>query len=231
MGGMEVSLVSDIKKLKKTLSTQQRDQLPFAVANTLNSLAFESRKHIQTQLKSRLHNPTPYTLRGVQVGQKAHKKKSLVASVGFASKSYGRMQGEILPAEYMEFQIKGGNRFPRQRTIMAPTKHVKTNKFGNLGRNLYRKMSGDKAQYFKGTPTEGSKTGRKPRLSPEASGVWKRLGPKKNRRQGLQMQIGFEQTAKYTPRFPLARLVEKFIKRHFEAEFRKQLQRAMRSTR
>jgi len=226
---MQVSVVSDLAKLKKGMNAQQRSQLPFALSNTLNSIAFSGRKHVQSQLKSKLDQPTPYTLRGVQV-EKAH-KKALVAKLGFAGKGFGRMQGEILPGDYMPFQIKGGIRHPRKRTIMVPTKHQKTNKFGNLAKTKYRSLISDTAKYFAGVPTEGSKGGRKPRLGPEASGVWKRLGPKGNRRKNIQMMIAFEQQALYKPRFPFNEIVTRHVKRTFQREFGNAFQKSMKSAR
>ena len=201
------------------MTRQQREQLPFAVSNTLNAIAFEGRKHVQSQLKAKLDQPTPYTLRGVQV-EKAHKKKALVAKIGFAGKGFGKMQGENLPANYMKFQIAGGIRHPRKRTIMVPTKHQKTNKFGNLARTKYRSLIADKARYFAGVPTEGSKGGRKPRL-----------GPGGNRRKNIQMMIAFEQQADYKPRFLFSEIVTKHVKRTFQKEFGKAFQKAMKSAR
>ena len=227
---MQVSVVSDLAKLKKGMTRQHREQMPFAVSNTLNAIAFEGRKHVQSQLKAKLDQPTPYTLRGVQV-EKAHKKKALVAKIGFAGKGFGKMQGENLPANYMKYQIAGGIRHPRKRTIMVPTKHQKTNKFGNLAKTKYRSLIADKARYFAGVPTEGSKGGRKPRLGPEASGVWKRLGPGGNRRKNIQMMIAFEQQADYKPRFLFSEIVTKHVKRTFQKEFQKAFQKAMKSAR
>ena len=227
---MQVSVVSDLAKLKKGMTRQQREQLPFAVSNTLNAIAFEGRKHVQSQLKAKLDQPTPYTLRGVQV-EKAHKKKALVAKIGFAGQGFGKMQGENLPANYMKYQIAGGIRHPRKRTIMVPTKHQKTNKFGNLARTKYQSLIADKARYFAGVPTEGSKGGRKPRLGPEASGVWKRLGPKGKRRKNIQMMIAFEPQAHYKPRFPFPAIVARHVKRTFQNEFGKAFQKAMKSAR
>ena len=227
---MQVSVVSDLAKLKKGMTRQQREQMPFAVSNTLNSIAFAGRLHVQAQLKAKLDQPTPYTLRGVQV-EKAHKKKALVAKIGFAGQGFGKMQGENLPANYMKYQIAGGIRHPRKRTIMVPTKHQKTNKFGNLARTKYQSLIADKARYFVGVPTEGSKGGRKPRLGPEAAGVWKRPGPKGKRRKRIQMQIAFEPQAHYKPRFPFPAIVGKHVKRTFQKEFGKAFQKAMKSAR
>jgi hypothetical protein len=227
---MQVSVVSDLAKLKRGMNAQQRSQLPFALSNTLNSIAFSGRKHVQTQLKSKLDRPTPYTLRGVQV-ERADKKKALVAKLGFAGKGFGKMQGEILPGEYMPFQIAGGIRLPRKRTIMVPTKHQTTNKYGNLAKTKFFSLIADKARYFVGVPTDGSKGGRKPRLGPEATGVWKRTGPKGKLRKHIQMQIALEPQAHYKPRFPFPEIVGRHVKRTFQREFGKAFQKAMKSAR
>jgi hypothetical protein len=227
---MQVSVVSDLAKLKKGMTRQQREQLPFALSNTLNTIAFAGRLHVQAQLKAKLDQPTPYTLRGVQV-EKSHKKKALVAKLGFVGKGFRQMKGEIMPADYMTYQIAGGTRHPRKRTIMVPTKHLKTNRFGNVAVSKYRSFIADKARYFAGVPTSGSKGGRKPRLDPEASGVWKRLGPGGNRRKNIQMMIAFEQQALYRPRFPFNEIVTRHVKRTFQREFGNAFQKAMKSAR
>jgi hypothetical protein len=227
---MQVSVVSDLAKLQKGMTRQQREQLPFALSNTLNTIAFAGRLHVQAQLRAKLDRPTPYTLRGVQV-EKADKKKALVAKLGFVGKGFRQMKGEIMPADYMTYQIAGGTRHPRKRTIMVPTKHLKTNRFGNVAVSKYRSFLADKARYFAGVPTSGSKGGRKPRLDPEASGVWKRLGPGGNRRKNIQMMIAFEPQAHYKPRFPFNEIVTRHVKRTFQKEFGKAFQKAMKSAR
>ena len=114
---------------------------------------------------------------------------------------------------------------------MVPTKHQNTNRFGNVAVSKYRSLISDKARYFAGVPTSGSKGGRKPRLGPEASGVWKRLGPGGNRRKNIQMMIAFDQQALYKPRFPFNEIVTRHVKRTFQREFGNAFQKAMKSAR
>ena len=176
---MQVSVKSDIKKLTNTLSTIQRKQIPFATSKALNATAFDARKSVQTALDLQLDKPTPYTKRGVQVEKST--KKNLVAQVGFRSRKFGKGQGSITQAEYMQRQIAGGTRLPKGQAIPVPVpKNMKPNKFGNIPRGKIDRLLADKDKYFSGVP-KGRNSG---------AGIWQRMpANSKRKKQGGKIRM------------------------------------------
>ena len=220
---MQVSVKSDIKKLTKALSTIQRKQIPFATSKALNATAFDARKSVQTALDVQLDKITPYTKRGVQVEKST--KKNLVAQVGFRSRKFGKGQGSITQAEYMQRQIAGGTRLPKGQAIPVPVpKNMKPNKFGNIPRGKIDRLLADKDKYFSGVP-KGRNSG---------AGIWQRMpANSKRKKQGgkIRMVIAYEPKAQYQPRFRFKSVVEKSVKQNFGIRFNSAMKQALASAR
>jgi hypothetical protein len=220
---MQVSVKSDIKKLTKALSTIQRKQIPFATSKALNATAFDARKSVQTALDLQLDKPTAYTKRGVQVEKST--KKNLVAQVGFRSRKFGKGQGSITQAEYMQRQIAGGTRLPKGQAIPVPVpKNMKPNKFGNIPRGKIDRLLADKDKYFSGVP-KGRNSG---------AGIWQRMpANSKRKKQGgkIRMVIAYEPKAQYQPRFRFKSVVEKSVKQNFGMRFNSAMKQALASAR
>ena len=217
---MPVSVKSDIKKLTKALSTIQRKQIPFATSKALNATAFDARKSVQTALDVQLDKPTPYTKRGVQV-EKAKNKKAPVAKVGFRSNTFGKGQGKMKQAEYMERQIKGGARTPQKRTIIVPLRgRGATNAAGNIPESKLNRFLGDKNKFFVGKPrgAKGPGTG---------EGIWERRG--KEGRGKIKMKISFNDVTRYSPRFPFKRIANVSVRKNFSRNFKNGFAKAIRS--
>lgn len=215
---MKVSVSADIKKLTKGLSKVQKKQIPFAASQALNTLGFDVRKTLQTVLPDYIDQPTPYTIRAVQV-EKSSKKK-LITEVGFRSKRFGKGKGSVEPASYMGLQIGGGSRIPKGRAIPVPTKHTRTNKFGNLPKGRIAKLLGDKEKYFSGVPTGKDKS---------AAGIWQRMGKKGAGK--IRMVVAWEDRADYQKRFPFRRIVSRTIKQNFQKRFDHSLRKALETAR
>jgi hypothetical protein len=220
---MQIDIRSDVKQLTKSLTRIQRKQIPFATSKALNNLAFDVRKSLQDGLDIHLDRPTPYTKRGVQV-EKSTKKK-LIAEVGFRSKTFGKGQGSVTQAEYMERQIKGGLRKPKGSAIPVPVpKNLKTNKYGNIVRGKINKLLADKDKYFSGIP-KGSN---------DAPGIWQRMpANSKRKKQGgkIRMVIAWEPKAQYSARFPFKKIVEQTIRTNFRKRFDFALREALKTAR
>lgn len=219
---MEISLVSDVKRLKKNLTRQQRDQLPFAISAALNNVAFDARESLQKALPHHLDRPTSYTKRGVQV--KKSDKRNLTAFVGFAGGGFGRLPGgaSVAPSEYMGRLMRGGTRHPRRRAIPVPTHAFKTNKFGNIGRGKIAKLIAD-PKYFSGVPRGRGQ---------DAAGIWKRGKPKKGKPGNLRMVIAWEPQTHYRGgRFPMRQIVDKVVRLRFPDRFASAMQQALRTAR
>ena len=108
---MHVNVTADIKDLIKKLDKVQKRQLPFALSNALNTVAFDARKTVMESLDIYLARPTPFTKKGVQV-QKSN-KKNLTAYVGFRGDGFMDSKGGGNVAKYMRYQVEGGTRLPK----------------------------------------------------------------------------------------------------------------------
>lgn len=134
---MEFSFSSDLDALKGTLKKQQR-QMPFAISTAINSTAFDVQRHLKAELPKKIHRPTPYTIRSIQVEKST--KKTLSAGVGFAGEGFGKLpaNASVPPAEYMARLIPSG---PTVRTARPGTRGVavpvnaRLNMYGNMPRN------------------------------------------------------------------------------------------------
>ena len=221
---MNISVTSDVKRLTKKLTSDQRNQIPFAVSKALNALAFDIRNSVQLALPKYLENPTGYMSRGVQV-EKSSKKK-LVAKVGFRSRSFGKGGGAITQAEIMERHIKGGVRRPKGKALPVPVPaNMKVNKFGNLPRGKISKLLADKDRYFSGIP-RGMK---------DDGGIWERM-PRNSKRKKpggkVRMVVGWEPKALYKGgRFPFRKIAEGTIRTNFRKRFDYALRQALKTAR
>ena len=213
---MNISVVSDTKKLSKKLNAIQRRQLPFSISKSLNSLSFQIKKDITASLPKFFHNPTGYLGRGLQI-EKSSKKK-LFTRIGFRSATFGSGPGQIFQADIMKLQIKGGTRVAKGRSIPVPVPaNMRTNKAGNLGRGKVGKLLSNTKKYFSGIPTGIDAD----------DGIWQRYGTKK--RPKVKMVVGWEKTTSYKPRFNFKKVAEIMIKKSFRNHFEKALVNALKT--
>ena len=217
---MQISVKNDIKQLTKDLNKVQSRQIPFAVSSALSTLAFDCRKTLQTILPDYIDKPTPFTTRSIQV--KKATKKNLVAEVGFASKTFGRLpkNAGTVPADYMGLQITGGTRQPKKQSIPVPTKHLRTNKFGNIPKGRISKLLADRDKYFSGVPKG---------MDQSAAGIWQKMG--KKRPGKIRMVVAWEPKADYQKRLPFKRVMEKTVKQNFRKRFDHSLRKALETAR
>ena len=226
---MQISVKSDVKELQRKLNHAKR-QIPFAVKGGLDATAFDVQRAVKHALPIALDNPLKYTIKGVQV-EKA-KKDTLIATVGFAGKGFGRSSGSIPQAEYMHFMIKGGIRSPKHTSIAVPNprsgKKV-TNKSGNIPRGKISKLLSDKDKYFSGVPHQWSKA---------KAGIWERMpanSKRKKRKQHLQkirMPIAWEPTTQYSKGFfKFEKIVGRTVAKNFRENFDKAIAKALKTAR
>jgi len=209
---MNLDLTSNFKEFSKYTRNFQRKHLPSIFRNTLTGIAFEAQRELKRNLPRQVHMPTPYTTKGVQV-EKAE-KHDLKSKVGFVSKSFGKppMGAGTLPAEYMSLLNTGGIRIPKKSVIPVPVdKNYKTNKFGNIKRGDITKFLANDKKYFSGIP-KGIK-------SPNASGIWKRMGRKG--RQNIAMVIAWEESTKYHPTYEFGQQIKRHTRKILKKEFAK----------
>ena len=218
---MQISVKSDVKQLTKSLTRIQRKQIPFATSKALNNVAFDVRKSLQDGLDIHLDRPTPYTKRGVQV-EKSTKKK-LVAEVGFRSKTFGKGQGSVTQASYMERQIKGGLRTPKGSAIPVPiVKNLKLNKYGSITKNKINNALGNVNKFFSGKPKGAKSKG-------TGEGIWERYGGKRNPK--IKMIISWNKTTDYQARYPFKNIVTQSVRKNFRKRFDNAIREALKTAR
>ena len=209
---MNVNLEANFKEFSKYTRDFQRVHLPSIYRNVLTGIAYEAQRELKRNLPSQIHMPTPYTTKGIQV-EKAE-KDTLESKVGFVSKAFGKPPrgASVLPAEYMSLLNTGGVRFPKKKMIAVPVlKNYRPNKFGNIKRDDISKFLGNDKKYFSGIP-RGIK-------DPNASGIWKRMGPKG--RKNIAMMIAWEPKTKYSKTYEFGQVIKKKTRSVMKKEFAK----------
>jgi hypothetical protein len=66
---MNLSIQADFTQLTKNLTRMQREQVPFAIAQTLNNVATDVANAITVQMDRYLENPTPFTKKAYTGGR------------------------------------------------------------------------------------------------------------------------------------------------------------------
>ena len=205
---MNLSIQADFTQLTKNLTAMQRQQVPFAIAQTLNGLADDAAKAITVQMDRYLDRPTSFT------------KKAYVGGRGFKGKRATKktLEAILIPgdiqAKYLKFQIAGGTRLPDQKAILVPTKLAPKNKFGNLSRGNRKRMVAGGADFF----SAGNREGKTP-------GIYKRVG---NRIQPFAFYVD---DARYEASFPIEKIAGGVVRNNMPRRFRDALAKAMASAR
>ena len=205
---MNLSIQADFTQLTKNLTAMQRQQVPFAIAQTLNGLADDAAKAITVQMDRYLENPTPFT------------KKAYTSGRGFKGKRATKRDFEaiLIPgeiqAEYLKFQIAGGTRLPNQKAILVPTQFAPKNKYGNLTRANRKKIVAGSGKFF----SAGDREGKTP-------GIYKRVGNK------VQPFAFYVNEAKYDAIFPIDKIANGVVSNRLQKRFSEALARALATAR
>lgn len=197
-----VTIDIDIKGAEKILRDAAAKQVPFALANTLNQLAFTAaRKELPDKANSIFEGgATAWTKRGFRY--KKTNKRLLSALVYVDGDTHG----------YLTYQVHGGVRTPIKRKILSPTSNLKTNKYGNITKGRREKLFSD-GRYFVGTP-KGTTAG---------VGVWERY--RGNRK--IRKVANLSDRAAYQRKFPMRAIVVRVVKANAIPFFRTHLRRAL----
>ena len=205
---MNLSIQADFTQLTKNLTRVQREQVPFAIAQTLNALGDDVARAVTVQMDRYLDRPTPFT------------KKAYVGGRGFKGKRATKRNFEaiLIPgdiqAKYLKFQIAGGTRLPDQKAILVPTKLAPKNKFGNLTRGNRKRMVAGGGNFF----SAGDREGKTP-------GIYKRVG---NRVQPFAFYVD---DARYEAIFPVEKIAGGVVRNNLPRRFREALAKAVASAR
>ena len=117
---IKLTVKDNIKQFSKKLTKFEKTQMPFAIANGINSTLFGLKKEMSKQAEKKLDRPTPATKKGFFV-KKANKKKQ-----------FGFLAIKDFVAEYLKYQISGGTRSGSKKIPVPYTKNIRLNKYGNI---------------------------------------------------------------------------------------------------
>ena len=206
---MQISVLAETKKLTKFLDQASRKQIPFATSKALNKTAFDVRSSLQSAIPFHIDRPTKAFIKAVQV--QTSNKRNLVATVGFVGDGFRKTQWKESPASIAKKQIDGGARRPKGKAIAVPVT-IKTNVYGNLGRNKINKLLADKKN-FSGVPKGRTK-----------AGIYQR---KKN---GIKMLVAWKPITHYRGgRLPFSQIATKAVNRRYKKHFEAELNNALRT--
>jgi len=119
-----INIKSNSKQIQKQLGRKYKKHLPEATRFALNNTAKKLQKAYKAQAQQKLDRPTPFTLKGFNIG--FAKKSNLQSFVVISD----------VVAKYMKWQIEGGTSTPLHPEAV-PTQNRKLNKYGNIpGRKL-----------------------------------------------------------------------------------------------
>ena len=190
---MNIDVSSNIAQVTKNLTKIQKDQLPFATSMALNNVANEVAYAVTKQMEYELDRPTPFTLKAFMTSSgKFNGKRATKRSL------YAVVESKPIQAEYLKYQVYGGTRMPKKRTVAVPTRNARLNRYGNIA-NRKRGLIRNSKQFV------GEIKG--------IEGIWERTGGKRS--PGVKLIHAFEPTVQYRKRFNPFRAAEKVVQRKF----------------
>lgn len=152
-----ISASVDTSALQRRLSSLRRDEIPSAMRNTLNDLAFDMRERLVTEIGRIFDRPTPVVRKTPRV-ERASKQK-LEAKLYLTD--YFRQKGQD-PANALRAHMtglpptrnrKGLEMWLQRRGLissdewMMPTRFVPKDRYGNVRGSLVQKMLADLNAY------------------------------------------------------------------------------------
>ncbi|MBP6010609.1 MAG: hypothetical protein KBA31_00130 [Alphaproteobacteria bacterium] len=226
---IQISIKTNAKELRKSLSDFAKKQVPFAVSQALTAVAREVAKAEVRAIDKTFPTATPFSLGGVGVAGAT--KSNLMARI---------FMREIAAAYFLPY-LQGGRHalFGGRRSIQVPV-GLTTDRYGNLGKGRLSKVIG-RPDVFVGKITF--------RKSGETvAGVWQR--PKVGKRRGgghgtkgstrnriggvftgLKLLARFEQPQEVKQRLPWAATAQRVVEQVWAREFDKALAKAIATAR
>jgi hypothetical protein len=125
-----IDVSADLKALTKSLSLLEQQQLPFAIAQALTSVARIAQAEEKAAMPEVFDRPTPFTVNSVAV--KSARKSDLEARVFIKD----------IAAAYLEPYEFGGNHklIGRGKTWLNPKDRTLLNQYGNLSRTALQRL-------------------------------------------------------------------------------------------
>jgi hypothetical protein len=223
MAAFAISVSADLQRLTKSLSQLEKQQLPFAIAQTLTAVAKIAQAEEKAAMPEVFDRPTPFTVNSVAV--KGARKSDLEARVFIKD----------IAAAYLEPYEFGGNHklIGQGKTWLNPKDKTLLNQYGNFSKNALQRLE-SRPDVFVGTI--------KTKSGESIGGVWQRptnvKAIKRSGKRGVALR-GINKTdhLKLLVRFGDAQPVKQHLEfgerafevvdEHFAREFDKSMARAM----
>lgn len=199
---MQIDLRDNIAEVTKELSRFQKRQVPFCASFAINKLLYPIAKQELPRAMNETFKggATTFTKRGFFYKSSHYTKPEALIYAGEKQN------------EYLKFQVYGGTRKPKNRSLLNSTINSPLTKQGNIKQAKRNTMIDDKKRFFKGVP-KGAKWAGK-----ENEGIWERVGRQRWSRRKKQMVGGrirmvasYKSKGRYKPLFPFAYEVERVV--------------------
>ncbi len=212
-------IVKGMKEVQRQLKEDAK-QHRFAVAKALTATAGIAKKELEKEIGSTFKQPKPFTVKSIKMEKATKAKLQATLSV------------KPIAARYIAHHVEKRDRLSkgfetalRSRGLLpsgmyaVPGPGIKLNQYGNIGRAAIRKIV-----------TEVSKRGGKYFVATISgiTGVWMRYG---RGARAIKPVLIFVRKPNYDPKFDFYGTAEKVFKNHFEKEFSKALDQALRTAR
>lgn len=228
-----------VEEFQTALRRAERDQTPFATAQALTAVAFNVRREWQSEIKSRIHQPTRWVAGAPRVAPAT--KQSLEARIFIAgSGEAGRNQAKVLAA-HAGAGARGTKGFERGLAsagilgagqYVVPGRDAKLDAHGNLARGEVKILANVAARGDGSSePPPAAGSGRRRRRVGSGAFVSPLGIMERNSSRGLRSVAFFVDGARYEQRVDFPDVGAKVFEQTYATEFEKQLARALESAR
>ena len=198
-----LSVSADVKKAKKKLNRIQKKQIPFALSNAINDVAFHAKKNVEpAAMKQYLDRPARFTTNSFHLNRST--KKTLVGRILIRPNRWN----------YLKYVVLGGASTRVGRDHAIPLDDSLLNRYGALPRNKAGRLAKQRdhfAMTVKGTDY-----------------IFKRTGA---RHKVIRPVIVFKKTTTQTKLYPLWQATIKSVGRRFPSTFDRRLKFALKTAR
>lgn len=220
-----LSVKSNIDEVLRFTDRFNRN-FPFAVASALTDAVGAARRTMPAQLERDLDHPTPFTKGGFYITPA--RKDNLVAAVGVKDRQ----------AEYLRFQVYGGQRQPKRKALRLPTA-VDLNPYGNLPSGLIRQLVARAKSGKRATKSQARRFGVSQQVElfygdpkdERPAGIYKRVPIGGGKSRLVPLIVFPQQAARYEKRFDFIGAARREVLKAFSPALRRRWQQALATSR
>ncbi|HEM7842589.1 TPA: hypothetical protein U2Q23_005323 [Burkholderia multivorans] len=203
-----ISVRSNVRDIERGLNDLVRKQLPFATAQAINATAERVRIAQRENMKEVLDEPTPFTLNSVAIKKATKANPVAVVYVKPVAAAY------LLP-----YEIGGKNKL-NSKALLKPI-GAKVNQYGNLPRNLVRRMAAKPNAFVGKVKTKNG----------VVDGVWLRTKKTRGKQAGLTLMVKFADAHDVRQRLNYRGVAKRVVSATFPAELDRAMAKALATAR